>query len=99
MWLSLLRLGACCCLGLVLSAVLAVLMLFLGAPVTWLGASGEPLARLALWLLPEAFWLQLTGLSDPLANASLLSFLALCAGLGQLALLAGLGLYRLWYRS
>lgn len=99
MGLTLIRLLACSLLGLVLSGSLAIGLLFVGGPLDWLPLSGEPLASLALWLLPESFWLELGGVHDPLHNPALHSFLALCAGLGQTGLLLGLGCYQLWYRS
>ncbi|MET1077110.1 MAG: hypothetical protein ABWY06_03715 [Pseudomonas sp.] len=56
--------------------------------------SGLPLARLSLEWLSPAFWQGLTGLADAAQNASVRSFLQLCAALGQLALLVAAALYR-----
>jgi hypothetical protein len=44
---------------------------------------GQPLAKLSLVLLPDAFWNDLTGLTDATQNPALQSFLSLCAALGQ----------------
>lgn len=97
----LLRGCACFALGLVLSALLLLGLMFGGqfGLIDALLASGQPLGQLGLALLPADFWSGLTGVADAAHNPSVLSFLALCVALGQSALLLALGFYRLWYRS
>jgi uncharacterized membrane protein YkgB len=93
------RFSACLALGLVV-AVLVLLGLMFGAQFNLIEAlllSGKPLAQLSLILLPETFWHELSGLPDAAQNPALQSFLSLCAGLGQLALLLAGGFFRLCY--
>jgi hypothetical protein len=96
----LLQFGACFFLGLVVAVLLLIGLMFGGrfAVIDGLLLSGEPLARLSLALLPEPFWVALSGMADAAQNAALRSFLSLCAALGQCALLLALGFFRLWYR-
>lgn len=95
-----LQFTACCALGLVVVALLLVGLMFIGqfSLIEGLMQSGRPLALLSLALLPDSLWHSLTGLVDAPQNPMLQSFLSLCAAMGQLAVLLGLGLYRLWYR-
>lgn len=96
----LLQFCACCALGLVLAVLLLIGLMFagqFGLIEGWL-LTGKPLARLALWLLPESLWAILTGVAEARHNPAVGSFLALCAALGQLGLLLALGFFRLWYR-
>jgi hypothetical protein len=93
------RFSACFALGLVV-ALLVLLGLMFGGQfklIDGLLLSGKPLAQLSLILLPEAFWTALTGLADATQNPALQSFLSLCAGLWQVALLLAGGFFRLWY--
>jgi len=97
---SLLQFCACGALGLVVAVLLLLGLMFagqFGLIDGWL-LTGKPLARLALWLLPESVWHALTGVADARDNPSLRSFLALCAALGQVGLLLALGFFGLWYR-
>ncbi len=96
-----LQFSACCALGLLVVALLLVGLMFVGqfSLIEGLMLSGKPLAQMSLLLLPEGFWHNLTGLADATQNRAVQSFLSLCAAMGQLALLLGLGFYRLWYRS
>ena len=57
------------------------------------GASGKPLAHLAL-LLPADLWTQLTGVEDAANNPHVRSFLEMCMGVLQLGLLLALPIYR-----
>ena len=93
------RFSACFALGLVVAGVLLIGLMFFGQfdLIHGLDLSGKPLASLALALLPEAFWTALTGVPDAAENAHVQSFLQLCAGLAQVALLLALGFFRLWY--
>ena len=95
-----LQFSACCFLGLLVIALLLVGLMFVGqfSLIEGLMLSGRPLAQMSLVLLPEDFWQSLTGLADATQNRAVQSFLSLCVAMGQLALLLGLGLYRLWYR-
>jgi uncharacterized membrane protein YkgB len=91
--------SACLALGLVV-AVLMLLGLMFGGQfnlIDGLLLSGKPLAQLSLIVLPEAFWIELTGLADATQSRALQSFLSLCAGLGQVGLLLAGGFFRLWY--
>ncbi|UVE18178.1 hypothetical protein NVV93_01890 [Pseudomonas sp. LS44] len=92
---AILQFTACLAIGLVLGVIALVLLLFTGEMglVKGFVLSGTPLAYLALSVLPDAFWLWLTGIHDAAASSTLRSFLELCAALGQLALLLALGLY------
>ncbi|TWC33260.1 hypothetical protein FBY03_115101 [Pseudomonas sp. SJZ079] len=96
----LLQFGACFALGLVVAVLALIALMFFGlfGVIDGLLLSGEPLARLGLVLLPEPFWVALSGLTDAAQSPALRSFLSLCAGLGQCALLLALGFFRLWYR-
>ncbi|QLC72700.1 hypothetical protein LPB260_18245 [Pseudomonas sp. LPB0260] len=95
-----LQFSACFALGLLVALLLLLGLMFLGqfGLIDGLLLTGKPLAQLALWALPEAFWNDLTGVADAGHNQSLASFLALCSALGQCALLLALGFFRLWYR-
>lgn len=95
-----LQFSACCALGLLVIVLLLVGLMFVGqfSLIEGLMLSGRPLAQMSLVLLPEGFWQSLTGLADAPQNRAVQSFLSLCMAMGQLALLLGLGLYRLWYR-
>lgn len=96
----LLRFGACFALGLVVAVLALIGLMFFGLfdVIDGLLLSGKPLAHLSLILLPESFWVALSGLADAAQSAALRSFLSLCVGLGQCALLLAAGFYRLWYR-
>lgn len=96
---SILQFSACCALGLLVVALLLVGLMFVGqfSLIEGLMLSGQPLAQLSLVLLPEGFWHSLTGLADASQNRAVQSFLSLCVAVGQLALLLGLGFFRLWY--
>lgn len=99
MWV-LLRFCACFALGLVLSVLLLIGLMFAGQfdLIDGLLATGQPLGQLILMLLPASFWIGLTGVVDAAHNPSVQSFLALCMALGQVGLLLALGFYRFWYR-
>ncbi len=99
MWV-LLRFCACCALGLVLSVLLLLGLMFADqfGLIDSLLATGQPLAQLVLMLLPASFWSGLTGVADAAQHPSVQSFLALCVALGQSGLLLALGFMRLWYR-
>lgn len=91
----------CACFALGLAAALLVLLgLMFGGQfdlIKGLQLAGQPLAQLSLALLPEAFWDDLTGLSNATQSRALQSFLSLCAALGQVGLLLAGGFFRLWY--
>lgn len=93
--------SACFALGLVVSGLILIGLMFCGQfdLIHGLSLTGKPLAWLALELLPGGFWDSLTGLADAAGNPHVRSFLALCAALGQVGLLLALGFMRLWYRS
>lgn len=96
----LLQFSACFALGLCIAGVLLIAMMFVGR-FDWielLMLSGWPFAQLGLQALPDTFWTALTGVTDAPANASVQSFLQLCVAMLQIALLFGLGFFRLWYR-
>lgn len=90
---------ACFALGLVVAGVLLIGLMFFGQfdLIHGINRSGQPLASVALMLLPASFWNDLTGIPDAVANASVRSFLQLCTALGQIALLLAAGFFRLWY--
>jgi hypothetical protein len=94
----LIQFAACSALGLAVALLLLLGLMFCGqfGVIDTLILSGKPLALLSLQL-PQGFWLALTGLSDAAQNATLQSFLSLCAGLGQIGLLLAAGFFRLWY--
>ncbi|MVW74359.1 hypothetical protein [Pseudomonas xionganensis] len=96
-----LQFSACCALGLLVIVLLLVGLMFVGqfSLIEGLMLSGKPLARLSLALLPDSLWYSLTGLVDAPQNPMVQSFLNLCAAMGQLAVVLGLGFYRLWYWS
>lgn len=100
MFCLLLRFAACCAFGLILAALLLVGLMFLGHfdLIRGLSHSGQPLAGLALALLPGGLWDSLGGVPDAASNAGVRSFLSLCVALLQLALVLGTGFFRLWYR-
>lgn len=93
--------SACFALGLVVSGLILIGLMFFGQfdLIHGLNVTGKPLAWLALEVLPDGFWERLTGLTDAAGNPHVRSFLALCAALGQVGLLLALGFMRLWYRS
>lgn len=93
----LMQLGLCLGLGLFVALLILVGLMFAQQfeAIKLVTASGKPLAHLALVVLPESFWVSLTGAPDAVYNASVRSFLQLCAALGQVALLVGAGLFRL----
>ncbi|MBM7062275.1 hypothetical protein JQX08_16310 [Pseudomonas sp. UL073] len=95
-----LQFGVCLAMGLVLALLGLVLLLLSGerGVIDGLLLSGKPLAQLALQLLPDAFWLRLSGVHEASRNANVASFLQFCAALGQVALLVALGLYCLLCR-
>ncbi|MBB2493874.1 hypothetical protein H3H51_02515 [Pseudomonas sp. UL070] len=96
----LMQFSACFALGLVVAGVLLIGLMFTDQSELLLrgfNLSGKPLSGLALTLLPESFWNDLTGIPDAVANASVRSFLQLCTALGQIALLLAAGFFRLWY--
>ncbi|MHA6495043.1 hypothetical protein ACX0MV_17615 [Pseudomonas borbori] len=97
----LLQFSACFALGLVVATLLLIGLMFFGqfSLIDGLMFTGKPLAQLSLALLPEAFWVGLTGVADAAQNSSVQSFLQLCAAIGQCALLLALGFFRLWYRA
>ena len=79
----------CAALGLLVSGVILIFLLFFGkfGLIEYWIASGKPLAHAMLVLMPDGFWEGLSGIVR--------SFLELCMGLGQSALLLGLLLFRL----
>ena len=93
--------SACLALGLVVAVMILIGLMFAGwfDLIYGLLLTGKPLAHLSLAPLPEGLWRALSGLPDAAGNATLRSFLSLCAALGQVALLLALGFFRLWYRS
>src|SRR5690606_11196666 len=95
------QLSACFALGLVVAAMLLIGLMFFGQfdLIHGLDLSGRPLASVALALLPGGFWDGLTGVTDAASNASVQSFLQLCAAVSQMALLLAVGFFRLWYRT
>ena len=94
-----LQFSACLALGLVVALLVLLGLMFCGQfdLIKGLQLTGKPLALLSLLALPEAFWLSLTGVSNAAQNPHLQSFLSLCAGLGQVALVLAAGFFRLWY--
>lgn len=97
----LMQFSACLGLGLVLAVMILIGLMFGGwfDLIDGLLLTGKPLASLSLMVLPDDFWNALTGIPDAASNATLRSFLALCAALGQVGLLLALGFMRLWYRA
>ncbi|MCU1717796.1 hypothetical protein [Pseudomonas sp. 5P_3.1_Bac2] len=97
-WLSF---TGCFVLGLVLALITLVALMFCGQfeLIKLLQLSGQPLAQVALVVLPDGFWQSLSGTLDAAHNPHVRSFLSLCAALGQLGLLLAAGFYRLWGRS
>ncbi|MDA7089008.1 hypothetical protein PH586_21750 [Pseudomonas sp. SA3-5] len=95
----LLQFSACFALGLVVALLVLLGLMFCGQfdLIKGLQLTGKPLAHLSLLLLPESFWHGLTGLEDATQSPALQSFLSLCAGFGQVALLLAGGFMRLWY--
>ncbi|WP_263143781.1 hypothetical protein [Pseudomonas sp. RIT-PI-AD] len=96
---SLLRLCVCFGGGLLLSLLVPGTMMFAGAfgPLAgWLG-SGEPLAGLLLWGLPDGFWRALSGVEEARRNLQVRSFLAFCLAILQPALLLAALAFR-WSR-
>lgn len=95
----LLRFSACLALGLVVVVLILVGLIFSGqfGLIGGLLCTGKPLAQLGLALLPEPFWVALTGVADARHSSSVQSFLQLCVALGQGAGLLALGFLRLWY--
>lgn len=95
------RFSLCCFLGAVLSIVLLIGLMFVGRfdLIQSLTMTGIPLSWLSLNMLPAEFWQALTGVANAADNASVHSFMQLCAALGQLALVLGGGFYYYWYRA
>lgn len=93
--------SACFALGLVVSGLILIGLMFFGQfdLIHGLNFTGRPMAWLALELLPGEFWEGLTGLPGAASNPHVQSFLQLCAALGQVGLLFAFGFFRLWYRS
>lgn len=91
-----LQFGACLALGMFVALLILVGLMFAQRfdVINLIVLTGKPLAHLALVVLPEGFWISLTGAPDAVQNASVRSFLQMCAALGQVALLVGAGLYR-----
>jgi hypothetical protein len=96
-----LRFSGCCVLGLMLALLLLVALLFAGQfeLIKLLQLSGQPLAELALLLLPDALWDSLSGTLNTAHNPHVQSFLGLCTALGQLGLLLAMLVYRLCARA
>ncbi|WP_369958600.1 hypothetical protein [Pseudomonas benzenivorans] len=96
-----LQFSACLALGVVVAALLLIGLMFCGqfGLIDGLLFTGRPLAQLSLAVLPEPFWVGLSGVADAPRNPSVQSFLALCAALGQVGMLLALGFMRLWYRA
>ncbi|MGY4533667.1 hypothetical protein ACVW0Y_002799 [Pseudomonas sp. TE3786] len=91
------QLGACLALGMFVALLILVGLMFAQQfeVIKLIMVTGKPLAHLALVVLPEGFWISLTGAPDALDNPSVRSFLQMCAALGQIALLVGGGLFRM----
>lgn len=98
---SFLRFSGCCVLGLMLALLLLVGLMFAGQfeLIKLLQQSGQPLAQLALLLVPDAVWDSLSGTLNAAHNPHVQSFLGLCTALGQVGLLLAAGFYRLGTRS
>lgn len=92
----LLQLGACFALGLFVALLILAGLMFAQRfdLINLIVITGKPLAHLALVVLPEGFWVSLTGAPDAVDNPSVRSFLQMCTAMGQVALLVGAGLYR-----
>lgn len=99
MFRLLMQFSACFALGLVVAGMILVGLMFFDQfdLIRGVNLSGRPLAGVALTLLPGSFWDGLTGIPQAAENASVQSFLQLCAAFGQLALLMAAGFFRLWY--
>lgn len=87
----------CAAPGLLVSGVILIFLLFFGkfGLIEYWIASGKPLAHAMLVLMPDGFWEGLSGIEGAAGNPHVRSFLELCMGLGQSALLLGLLLFRL----
>lgn len=98
---GLLRYSLCSLLGMLLVLVLLIALLFCRqrALLELLLASAQPLGDLLRWLPPAGLWDLLTGVPAASSHPALRSALGLLACIGQYGLLAGWGLYRLWYRE
>ena len=95
----LMQFSACFALGLVVSGLILIGLMFFGQfdLIHGLNFTGRPLAWLALELVPGDVWDGLTGLSGAASNPHVQSFLQLCVALGQIGLLLAAGFFRLWY--
>ncbi len=84
-------------LGLLVSGVILIFLLFFGkfGLIEYWIASGKPLAHAMLVLMPDGFWEGLSSIEGAAGNPHVRSFLELCMGFGQSALLLGLLLFRL----
>ncbi len=91
--------SACFALGLVVSGLILIGLMFFDQfdLIHGLNFTGRPLAWLALEWVPGAVWDALTGLAGAASNPDVQSFLQLCAALGQVGLVLAVGFYRLWY--
>ena len=85
----------CAALGLLVSGVIFLLFFGKFGLIEYWIASGKPLAHAMLVLMPDGFWEGLSGIEGAAGNPHVRSFLELCMGLGQSALLLGLLLFRL----
>ncbi|MDX1298446.1 MAG: hypothetical protein R3260_09415 [Pseudomonas sp.] len=95
----LMRFSACFALGLAVALLVLLGLMFCGQfdLLKALQLTGQPLAQLSLLLLPEAFWNDLTGVSNATQSRAVQSFLSLCSALGQIGLLLAAGFFCLWY--
>lgn len=93
---QLLQFSACLAVGAFIALLALVGLMFSQAfgLIEGLLLTGKPLAALALSLLPDAFWQGVSGVQGAAQNATVQSFLQLCAALGQVALLLAAGLFR-----
>jgi hypothetical protein len=92
-----LQFGACLALGMFVALLIVVGLMFAHRfdVISMIVVTGKPLAHLALVVLPESFWVSLTGAPDAITNTDVQSFLRMCAALGQVGLLVGAVLFRL----
>ena len=99
MYRLLLQFSACFGLGLVVSGLILIGLMFFDQfeLIRAINLTGRPLASLALQLLPGTFWDALSGTPQAADNAGVQSFLQLCVAFAQVALLLAAGFFRLWY--
>ena len=99
MYRLLLQFSACFGLGLVVSGLILIGLMFFDhfALIQVINQSGRPLASVALQLLPAGFWDALTGTPGAASHVHVQSFLQLCVAFAQVALLLAAGFFRLWY--